>query len=90
MLEQDTFEKPRRDMGLLRFVFYVSCDLTITSLSQSISRCSSIVDLNIATSFVDISAVRAETLVLKVQICLHIQARASANTSKFISKIEEK
>ena len=44
----------------------------------SLLRYSSIVDLNIDTSFVGIGALRADILILKAQICINLQTRASA------------
>ena len=44
--------------------------------AQSLSKCSSIVNCNIDTSSVAIGALGAKILLLKAQICIHLQTRA--------------
>lgn len=51
----------------------------------------SIVSLNMDTSFTDTGSLLAKILILKVQICLHVQTRALAfSLTKFLKRNEIK
>ena len=58
---------------LSRFIWVQRREFSFNQYGLSISKCSSIANFSMDTLFVDIDALRAEILTLKVQICLHFQ-----------------